>query len=398
MPNKRLGVYIDVVYHVAETPTGTRVSTDRSFLLFVAAVGEAFDRLVLFGRTVAGGEEAEYVLPNEVELVKLPHYANLRQLADVTRAAIGTLAGLWRGTERVDVLWVFGPHPFAVAAAVFGLLRRKQVVLGIRQYSVRLYQVRVKGWKKGPAVSAMWLLDLAFRVLGRRAQLIVQGAELAARYGGRDGGNVLALTESVVRARDVAATPPQRDWDGTLELLTVGRLEEEKNPLLLVDTLARLHRAAPGRYRLTWVGRGPLEAAVHQRATALGVDGLITLIGYVPFGPELLGLYRRCNLFVHVSLSEGMPKVLIEALACGTPLVATDVGGIRAALGEQVALLVPPGEEDALVEAIERLAGDEVLRNRLTQQGLELVRSMTLEAEAERVVRFLASRAAPDAR
>ena len=398
MPKKRLGVYIDVVYHVVETSTETRVSTDRSFLLFVAAVGEAFDRVVLFGRTVATAEDAEYVLPHEVELVRLPHYANLRRLADVAKAAVGTLANLWRGTSQVDVLWVFGPHPFAVAAATFGLLRRKQVVLGVRQYSVRLYQVRVKGWKKGPAVGAMWLLDLAFRVLGRRGQFIVQGAELAARYGGGRRGNVLALTESVVRAGDVAPSVPQRNWDGTLELLTVGRLEAEKNPLLLVEALARLHRAAPGRYRLTWVGRGPLEDAVLGRAGALGVDGLITLIGYVPFGSQLLDLYRRAHLFVHVSLSEGMPKVLIEALACGTPLVATDVGGIRAALGDGVALLVPPADEDALVGAIERIAGDAALRSRLAEEGLVLARSMTLEAEADRVVRFLQSRGEADAR
>jgi glycosyltransferase involved in cell wall biosynthesis len=89
---------------------------------------------------------------------------------------------------------------------------------------------------------------------------------------------------------------------------------------------------------------------------------------------------------------------LIEALACGTPLVATDVGGIRAALGDGVALLVPPADEDALVGAIERIAGDAALRSRLAEEGLVLARSMTLEAEADRVVRFLQSRGEADAR
>jgi glycosyltransferase involved in cell wall biosynthesis len=140
------------------------------------------------------------------------------------------------------------------------------------------------------------------------------------------------------------------------------------------------------------VGRGPLEEAVRRRAAELHVDRLITLIGYVPFGPELLALYRRAHMFVHVSLSEGMPKVLIEALACGTPLVATDVGGIRSALDDgRVAVLVSPGDEDGLVDAIERIADDPALRSRLVEQGLRLARSMTLEAEAERVIRFVQS-------
>ncbi len=116
--------------------------------------------------------------------------------------------------------------------------------------------------------------------------------------------------------------------------LTVGRLETEKNPLLLVDALARLEAAEPGRYRLTWVGRGPLEEQVTQRIHEHGLADRVTVRSYVPFGPELLDLYRRADLFVHVSLSEGFPKVLIEAFASATPIVATDVGGVRSAVDD----------------------------------------------------------------
>jgi glycosyltransferase involved in cell wall biosynthesis len=390
LSDKGLGVYIDVVYRLVEARDGRRLSTDRSFLLFVEAVGADFDRVVLFGRTIPSGTDAEYVLPDTVELVALPHYANLRRLGQVTAASAQTVARVWRGLDRVDVLWAFGPHPFTALAALLALLRRKQVVLGVRQYSVRLYRVRVKGWKKGPAVTAMWLLDGIFRVLARRVRIAVQGAELAERYGGSHRPNVHTMTESVVRAADLAAEVPRRDWNGVIELLTVGRLETEKNPVLLVEALARLERERPGRFHLTWVGRGPLERLVMRRAAELGVDGLITLIGYVPFGPALLDLYRQAHVFVHVSLSEGMPKVLIEAMACATPVVATDVGGVRDALGGGSAgALVPPDDLDELVGAVERVVDDPVLRDRITEHGSKLVKTMTLEAEAERFVRFL---------
>ena len=391
MKEKRLGVYIDVVYNVVEGPAGSRVSTDRSFLLFVECVGNSFASLALFGRAVKSTVDAEYILSEPIELVPLPHYENLRQLGAVARAAGGTVVQLWRGLDRVETLWVFGPHPFAALAAVFGVVRRKQVVVGVRQFSVRLYHVRVKGWKRRPAVAAMWLLDGVFRLLARRVQVTAQGSELAARYGAPARANVHTMTESVIRRADVADTVTIRDWDGVIELLTVGRLETEKNPLLVVEMLARLEQRHPGRFRLTWVGRGPLEDAVLRRAAALDVNRLITLIGYVRFGPPLLDLYRRAHVFVHVSLSEGMPKVLIESLACGTPVVATDVGGVRDALaGGSVALLVPPDDVDALVSAVERITDDAVLRQLNVTRGLELARSMTLEAEAERLVRFLA--------
>lgn len=113
--------------------------------------------------------------------------------------------------------------------------------------------------------------------------------------------------------------------------------------------------------------------------------------GYVPFDGGLLDLYRRAHMFVHVSLSEGMPKVLIEALACATPIVATDVGGVRTALADgSVGLLVPADDLDALVEAILRISDDPQLREDLVSRGLELVTDLTLEAEAERVASFLA--------
>ena len=96
-------------------------------------------------------------------------------------------------------------------------------------------------------------------------------------------------------------------------------------------------------------------------------------------------------MFVHVSLSEGMPKVLIEALACGTPIVATDVGGVRAALADGSAgLLVPADDLDALVESILRLSDERELREGLVARGFDVVTGMTLEAELERVTTFMA--------
>ena len=368
-----MGVYIDVVYRIVDGRTARQISTDRSFLLFVEAVGASFDKLVLFGRTVTSDEHAEYVLEKTVELVALPHYANLRKLGQVAAVSARTVARLWRGIGRIDVIWVFGPHPFTALAAILALLRGKEVVLGVRQYSVRLYRVRVAGWKRRPAVAAVWLLDGVFRLLARRVRIAVQGAELAERYGASRRPNVHTMTESVLRAADLATEIPDRDWNGMIELLTVGRLEVEKNPLLLVEALARLESEQPGRFHLTWVGRGPLESVTAKRAEELGVERLIERIGYVPFGPGLLDLYRQAHVFVHVSLSEGMPKVLIEAMACATPVVATDVGGIRAALGGGSAgALVAANDLHALVAAVTRVVDDAPYRDADHRAGADV--------------------------
>ena len=388
MSGERLGVYLDDVYRVSGPPGSPTVSSDRSFLTFVTALGERFDELAVFGRTVHSAEASEYVLPAGTRLVALPHYAVLSDVRRVLPAVLGTLRAMWSGLAHVDRVWAFGPHPFALAFAVMALLRRKQVVLGVRQNSVELYEARLSS-RWSPAMLAVRFLDAAYRLLSLRLRTTVQGAVLARRFGGPRPG-VLAMNESIVRDSEVVPAPLERDYLGTLQLLTVGRLEPEKHPYLLVDALARLQAERPDRYRLTWVGRGPMEEEVHRYAAEAGVADSIEFLSYVPFGEPLLSLYRRAHIFVHVSLSEGMPKVLIEALASGTPTVATAVGGVSAALdGGRAGLLVPPDDLEALVAAVTRLADDAELRRQLVEHGLRLARGLTLEAQVAAVERFI---------
>lgn len=389
----RLGIYVDDVYRVVARPDGGEVSVDRAFLLFACEIGRRFERLVLFGRTMRTSVPADYVLPREVELAALPHYSNLRRLSEVGRSLGGTVAGMWHGLSRVDCVWIFGPHPFALVLAALAAVRRKRVVLGVRMDSVRYYGARLRSRRWLPALIPIVAIDAAYRLLARRLPTTVVGADLARRYGhGRP--RVLTMIVSLVPAGDVLDEPPTRDWSHTIELVTVGRIEPEKNPRLLLEALHRLDAEQPGRFRLTWAGRGDLEEEVRATASELGLDERLELAGYVPFGPRLLELYRSAHVFVHVSVTEGVPQVLVEALASGTVVVATEVGGVADLLdGGRAGLVVAPGDVDALVTAIRRASDDERLRASLVERGLAVARTLTLEEQAARVARFLA---APD--
>ena len=133
-----------------------------------------------------------------------------------------------------------------------------------------------------------------------------------------------------------------------------------------------------------------MERAIRERAAELGIAERIDLVGFVPFGPELLDLYRGAHVFVHVSMTEGVPKVLVEALGCATPIVATDVGGVRDLLDDgRAGLLIPPADLEALVAAIRRMTSDAELREGLVARGLELARELTLETQSQRVADFI---------
>lgn len=390
----RLAIFVDGPYRRVG-PNRDSVAADPAdhpFLTFADAVGQHFDSRCYFTRLADGAGDPRFRLPAEAGIVTLPDFGDLRQIGRVAAAAPRTLLAFWRGLASVDAVWVFGPHPFGCLLAGAAMIRGKHVVLGVRQDTAEYFRSRTLGSGRSPAQVAARAVATCFHLLARRAPTTAVGQQIAADYAGR-GRRVHAMTVTLMRAADVNETPPDHPWNaGPIQLLTVGRVDREKNPLLLIDALAELHRRQPGRHRLTWVGTGPMREAVAAHARHHGIGELVDLPGFVPFGPELVAHYRRAHAFVHVALTEGVPAVLMEALATGVPLIATDVGGVRAALADgDVGLLIPPSDRDALIAAIRALSDDPVGRDQRARQGLALARECTFEREAARAAEFIRS-------
>jgi len=112
-------------------------------------------------------------------------------------------------------------------------------------------------------------------------------------------------------------------------VLVVGHLIERKDPLLALEVFARALRAPD---RLVFLGRGPLEEAVRERASALGLAERVELRGEVA-PEELARHYGACDVLLLTSRREGRPNVVLEALASGRPVLATEAGGTAEVLG-----------------------------------------------------------------
>ncbi|MGH2744267.1 MAG: glycosyltransferase [Thermoleophilaceae bacterium] len=165
---------------------------------------------------------------------------------------------------------------------------------------------------------------------------------------------------------------PRRRGGARLSVLTVGRAEPVKGQMVLLEALAMLEQHGLD-VAATLVGGGSLLSPLRQRARELGVAEQVNFAGNV--GHEgVHAHYAAADAFCLPSFGEGVPVVLMEAMASGLPVVASRVGGIQELVEHGLSgFLVPPGRPDLIAAALERLADDPELRAGMGEAGRAIV-------------------------
>ena len=137
-------------------------------------------------------------------------------------------------------------------------------------------------------------------------------------------------------------------------ILCVARFTPQKNHAVLLGAMARLARVRPGAVLLL-VGEGPEEDRMRRRAARLGLADRVRFLGRRDDVPALM---TEADLLVLPSAFEGLPLVVLEAMAAGLPVVASRIGGVVEALGPEHPWLVPPGDRRTLASALSDALGD----------------------------------------
>lgn len=192
--------------------------------------------------------------------------------------------------------------------------------------------------------------------LRRRTTTVLHGVDLS-----RSTGLVARREEMRSRIRSELAVS-----DDELLFITVANLRPEKGYDVLLEA-ARVvgDRGLP--IRIAAVGQGPMNSALRARHVELGLGTHFQFLGQ---RDDVLELLAGADVFVLASRQEGLPVALMEATSVGLPIIASSIGGVPQVLEHEVdALLVPPGDAQALAEAVERLASNSQLRERLGQHA-----------------------------
>ena len=148
------------------------------------------------------------------------------------------------------------------------------------------------------------------------------------------------------------------------------RMEKMKGPMILMEAFAAAH-AQDENISLNIAGDGSQRQKIAARAKALDVASRYRYHGVYTHPEECRAFMESLDVFVMPSFTEGTPNSIVEAMACGKPIIASDVGGIPDMIGRESGILVPPGDTSALAAAMLLLAKDKDRRCRMGQAAKE---------------------------
>jgi glycosyltransferase involved in cell wall biosynthesis len=279
----------------------------------------------------------------------------------LTFTASAAFAALRRVSRwRPDVSIAFFGIPSGPIAYMLKALHRVPYIVSLRGGDVpgfHPYHLAQYHRLMGPVIRLLW----------RQAAFVVsnsQGLSTLARHWAPD--IVVKTIPNGVDAKKFQVSKKHRK-NGRVRMVFVGRLTHQKGIDIFLRALHRLDGGVPVEAEL--VGDGGARLDLQNLVKQLGLENRVHFEGWSS-REDVLAYYQGADIFVMPSRDEGMPNALLEAMACGLPVIATRVSGNEELVQDGVTgLLVPPDDPCALGKALERLVKNEDLRRMMGKAG-----------------------------
>jgi glycosyltransferase involved in cell wall biosynthesis len=245
---------------------------------------------------------------------------------------------------EVDIVDAHYFYPDGIAAALLAYVFRKPLVVTARGTDINVlpnyaFSRALIRWAANRAVK---IIAVSEALRSRLIDLGVDASKVVTLRNGVDQSEFRELDQASVRAR--------LEIPNTTVLLTVGNLIESKGHHLAIESLRELDHAY-----LVVVGDGPMRASLERIARENGVADRVRFTGALGTS-ELVEYYNSADALVLATLREGMPNVVLEAISCGLPVVATDCGGIAEVVDRpEAGILMHERSAAAIVAAVRAL-------------------------------------------
>jgi glycosyltransferase involved in cell wall biosynthesis len=332
----------------------------------------------------AGGKASVVCLtpdkPDPVFVAATHDFTQLNDTETWSKRSIVTVRDLYRYMQRspADVVHVHGARPIFAGALAARAAGKKHIVASLHG-STDLMAVRADGSTTTLGLLfARFVHGLGF-VLSKRIVVcatrlkedVNRCLRLFGPFGMSSHRKIRVVYHGIETAPSAAEAPPPRQaGTGRLRVGTLSRLDEPKKGIAFLIRAVKSLQDAGTIVSLRIAGNGYSRKDLEHLAATLALADC----QFVGFVKDPRDFYRDIDVFVLSSLSEGMPLVNLEAMACGVPVITTDVGGAaEAVLDGQSGLVVPPADPDSLARAIGRLESNRAEAARLAAAGQDRV-------------------------
>lgn len=359
------------------------VASDGGFPMQMAALSRQFSSTTLFlprragppptGLTQLAGNDLK------VETFAEPRATGLWRKVWWLALGWSVVPRLWRAMSRADVVHAVVPGDVGVLGLLMALARRR-----------RLFVRHCGTWGRPATMADRLLHQLLLRLAGERCVVFATGGSTdSPSPRNREIRWIFSTSLSRAEIDALAARSPEPPSDECQRLLSLGRLTQGKNVAASLRALAELRRTSHPRTRLDVVGDGPERASLAALCRELGIEDAVVFHGNVDHGSVLDRLQRSHLLMFPTRVPEGFPKAVLEALACGVPVVAPRVSVLPHLLRDGGGVLVDDVESTTLAAAVRDLVDDPQAWSRHSETGRQLAHDYTLESWSEAIRRRL---------
>lgn len=378
---------LGILYHMPfwRAADGSLWETEGSFARYVDSLAPFFDEVVLavpvFDAPQASGSR---VRATNVTLAPLPYFPGPRQFYPMLPSMLSRLRA-W--VRRCDVVHLRVPTPAAIFAFRMAQAERKPTfLLVVGDYEALLPHLGYRGLKKFLFSRYVDFEEWALRHMTARALTFANGAALRAKHE-RETVRIHETRTTTLSLDDIS-TRPDTCGGPRVRLLTVSRIDPRKGLRTLPTVVKEVQRAG---YDVTADVIGPTVGligrsehdAITAEAARLNVADRVHVRGPIALD-QLMPMYREFDVFVLPTRpGEGVPRVLLEAMASGLPVVTTAVSGIASLVSDgDNGLLVDEDSPVAMTAAVLRVIREPALRQRLIAGGYATAKAHTLEQQA----------------
>jgi len=318
---------------------------------------------------------------NKTRIIELPyfvgdHICSLDGLLKMPIALPMALARITKVVEECDVIGAAVPSIFGNLTSLLAVAKRKPVfhyVRGDKELTLSAMYPRGLAHKFFKITSSFLESYVRWGVRNGIPTFVV-GIGLVKKYEAEIREGSLLRVAAPVLTNDFFPPPDRWNRIPSLEkarILYVGRLSPEKGVHVLIQALAFLRDRHAMEPEVSIIGDGPEREHLEKLSESLKLSK-VKFMGFVPHGAPLAEFYQNADVLIVPSIAEGFGAVIAEAMACGLPVIASDVGGIPTIVRHGInGLLVPPNSAGALADAIKHLLSSRELWICFSQAALE---------------------------